>query len=107
MKKNKDKKKQQFRLLNCGDASELSKFKKRTKMGKVGKFISRPDDSGKFFDNLITVETTAEALGVAPKTIRKWVAVRVIPHVRIGHRIMFRPKSLELWLTRKEEKSWL
>ena len=106
MKKNRNKKKQQLKLLNCGDASELSKFKERTRLKKAGN-PSRSDNSDEFFDNLITVETTAEALGVAPKTIRKWVAIRVIPFVRIGHRIMFRPKSLELWLTRKEEKPWL
>ena len=106
MKKNRNKKKQQLKLFNCSDASELSKFKERTRLKKAGN-PSRSDNSDEFFDNLITVETTAEALGVAPKTIRKWVAIRVIPFVRIGHRIMFRPKSLELWLTRKEEKPWL
>ena len=93
--------------MNCSDASTLYQSKKRRKMNKAGKITGQSDYSGKLFDNLITVETTAEALGVAPKTIRKWVAIRVIPFVRIGHRIMFRPKSLELWLTRKEEKPWL
>ena len=58
----------------------------------------------RLFDNLIDVENVAEVLGVAPKTIRKWVSIRFIPFVRVGRRVMFRPKSIELWLNRKEEK---
>ena len=63
--------------------------------------------SAVFFDNLINVETTAEVLGVAPKTIRKWVSIRFIPYLKLGSRVLFRPKSLELWLNQKENKSWL
>ena len=58
------------------------------------------------FDNLIDVENVAEVLGVAPKTIRKWVSIRFIPFVRVGRRVLFRPKSIELWLNQKEEKPW-
>ena len=58
----------------------------------------------RFSDNLINVENVAEVLGVAPKTIRKWVSIRFIPFVRVGRRVLFRPKSIELWLNRKEEK---
>ena len=58
----------------------------------------------RLFDNLINVENVAEVLGVAPKTIRKWVSIRFIPFVRVGRRVLFRPKSIELWLNRKEEK---
>ena len=81
-------------------------LKKRAKLKKAGS----PSRSGKtdlLFDNLINVETTAEVLGVAPKTIRNWVSIRFIPYVKIGGRVLFRPKSLELWLNKKETKSWL
>ena len=94
----------ELRLLNCGDASALYQSKKRLKMNGTGKRISQPDYSGKFFDNLIDVENVAEVLGVAPKTIRKWVSIRFIPFVRVGRRVMFRPKSIELWLNQKETK---
>ena len=96
----------QLRLLGFHNELELSKFKKRTNLKKAGS----PSRSGKtdlLIENLINVETTAEVLGVAPKTIRNWVFIRFIPYVKIGGRVLFRPKSLELWLNQKENKSWL
>ena len=59
------------------------------------------------FENLISVEIVAEVLGLAPKTIRNWVSARRIPFVRVGRKVMFRRRSFELWLNRKEFKSWL
>ena len=59
-----------------------------------------------FFDNLISVKTVAERLGLAPKTIYNWVYLRKIPYVKFGNKVMFRPKSLKAWLNRKEIKSW-
>jgi excisionase family DNA binding protein len=59
------------------------------------------------FENLVSVEIVAEVLGLAPKTIRNWVSARRIPFVRVGRKVMFRRKSFELWLNRKEIKSWL
>ena len=61
----------------------------------------------KFFDNLVSVKTVAEGLGVAPKTVHNWVYLRKIPYVKVGQKVMFRQKSLKAWLTRKEVKSWL
>ena len=55
------------------------------------------------FDNLISVKTVAEMLGVAPKTIHNWVYLRKIPYVKCGHKVMFRSKSLKAWLNRKEK----
>ena len=96
----------QLSLLTQGNAISLSKFRKRVKLKKAGG-PSRPVSSGLLFENLINVDTTAEVLGVAPKTIRKWVSARCIPFVKVGKRVMFRQRSLELWLNRKENKSWL
>ena len=61
----------------------------------------------KLFENLIGVKTVAEMLGLAPKTIHNWVYLRKIPYVKCGQKVMFRPKSLEAWLNRKEIKPWL
>lgn len=60
------------------------------------------------FDNLglVSVEDLAFALGRSPKTIRNWVAKRVIPFVQIQRRVMFRRESIEAWLKRKEFKPW-
>ena len=95
----------QLKLLNYYNNLELSKVKKSSKLKETGN-SSRSVKSGVFFDKLIDVETTAEVLGVAPKTVRKWVCIRFIPYIKVGRRVMFRPKSLELWLNQKENKSW-
>ncbi|MCY4512245.1 MAG: helix-turn-helix domain-containing protein [Bdellovibrionales bacterium] len=105
MKININQEEQKLRLLTRGNAAQLSKSKRKARLKKAGKMVvSRSDNSDGFIDNLIDVENVAEVLGVAPKTIRKWVCIRFIPFVRIGRRVMFRPKSIELWLNRKEEK---
>ena len=94
----------QLKLLTRGDDKTLSQLKKTVRIKKAGK-PRRP--SGLLFESLINVETTAEVLGVAPKTVRKWVSIHYIPFVKVGRRVLFRPKSLELWLNQKENKSWL
>ena len=101
---------QQLKLLNCGDALELSKFKKRTKLGKAGS-PSRSDTkvSGEFFDNrinLISVEELAVIFGLAPQTIRNWIALGKIPHVKIGRKWFFLRRSVQEWLNQKEEPQW-
>jgi excisionase family DNA binding protein len=53
-------------------------------------------------ENLVTVEELAGALGIAPKTVRNWVALRQIPFLRIGGKTRFRRRSIEAWLERKE-----
>lgn len=57
------------------------------------------------FENLISVEELAGALGLAPQTIRNWVAMRKIPFLRVGGKTRFRRQSIEAWLERKEFKS--
>ena len=104
MRKNKNDT-EQLRLLNCGDASELSKFKKRTRLKKAGN-PSRSDNSDEFFDNLINVEELAVIFGLASQTIRNWVALGKIPHVKIGRRWFFQKRSLQEWLNQKEEPRW-
>ena len=53
-------------------------------------------------ENLVTVEELAGALGIAPKTVRNWVALRKIPYLRVGGKTRFRRRSIEAWLERKE-----
>lgn len=58
-----------------------------------------------FFERLITVEEVAVVLGLAPQTIRNWVAMRRFPHIRIGGKTRFRPRSVEAWISQKERES--
>jgi excisionase family DNA binding protein len=39
---------------------------------------------------LATVQEAAELLGVAPKTLRKWIAERRLPTVRLGRAVRIR-----------------
>ena len=88
------------------DKLELSQILKQANLTRAAK-TGQPEVSGLFFDNLINLETVSEILGVAPKTIHNWVYLRRIPYVKVGQKVMFRPQSLKLWLTRKEFKPWL
>ncbi len=95
--------KNQLRLLNCGNALKLSKFKKRTKLEKAG---SSSRSSGLLFDNLISVEELAVIFRLAPQTIRNWIALGKIPHVKIGRKRFFQERSLQKWLNQKEKPQW-
>ncbi|MDE0092653.1 MAG: helix-turn-helix domain-containing protein [Oligoflexia bacterium] len=107
MGKRKRKDEQQLKLLNCGDALELAKFKKRTKLKAVRVFSSKEQEA-EFFDNriLITVEELATIFRVSSQTIRNWVARGKIPHIQIGRRNLFQMRSLQKWLNQKEEPLW-
>ena len=104
MNKSKNKEDQQLRLLTQGNARELYKFKKKTKLIVSDQFSA--SDRDKLFDNLITVEELAVIFRVSPQTIRNWVARGKIPHIQIGRRNLFHLRRLQQWLIQKEEPLW-
>ena len=66
-------------------------------------------ERARFFDNqinVITVEELAVLFGLAPQTIRNWVAQGKLPYVKIGKRNMFLKRSVQEWINRKEEPQW-
>ena len=63
-------------------------------------------DKEVLFDNLISVEELAVIFRLAPQTIRNWVALGKIPHVKIGRRHFFQQRSVQEWLNRKEKSQW-
>ena len=67
----------------------------RTKVLKEDALEVQSKEKELLFDNLINVKTVAEWLGVAPKTIHNWVYLRKIPYVKVGQKVLFRPKSLK------------
>ena len=95
---------EQLRLLNCDNVSGLPRIKKKVKIKKAGN--SSQPDSGEFFENLISVEELAVIFGLAPQTIRNWVALGKIPHVKIGRKWFFQKGSVQEWINRKEEPQW-
>ncbi len=70
-----------------------------SKEDSIGDKVTKLDP---LIENLVTVEELAGALGIAPKTVRNWVALRQIPFLRIGGKTRFRRRSIEAWLERKE-----
>ncbi|MDE0151102.1 MAG: helix-turn-helix domain-containing protein [Bdellovibrionales bacterium] len=99
--------KEQLNLFDCNNALELSKLKKQVKVEPTDEIIISRSNTDPLFDNLISVKTVSEMLGIAPKTIHNWIYLRKIPYMKVGQRVMFRPKSLKAWLNRKEIKPWL
>ena len=98
---------EQLGLLTRGNARELYKFKKKTKLIVSDQFSASDRDT--LFDNLIgviTLEELAVIFRLAPQTIRNWIARGKIPHVRIGRRYFFQKRSLKRWLNQKEEPLW-
>ena len=49
-------------------------------------------------EQLLTVRQVAMLLGMHPKSIYVLVARGLIPHVRIGSRLRFRPSDLTRWI---------
>ena len=47
---------------------------------------------------LVDIPTVAEALGVTVRHVRRFVAERRIPHVRVGHFIRFDPGDVRRWI---------
>ena len=85
-------------------SKDLSKKASLSKLEESA--CSSKEPQAVFFDNLITVEELAVVFGLAPQTIRNWVAQGKLPYVKIGKRNMFLKGSLQEWLNRKEIPQW-
>lgn len=44
---------------------------------------------------LLTIDATAEALGVSGKTIRRWIIAGILPAAKLGNQWRIRPRDLE------------
>ena len=92
---------------NETEATTQSKsLSKKSIEGKVKRITCGSKAVGLLFDNLITVEELAVIFGLAPQTIRNWVAQGKLPYVKLGKRNMFLKGSLQKWLNQKEEPQW-
>ena len=85
-------------------SKHLSKKPSEIRIQKIACSNKKPSDL--LFDNLITVEELAVVFGLAPQTIRNWVALGKLPYVKVGKRNLFLKGSLQEWLNRKEKSQW-
>lgn len=56
-------------------------------------------------DKLYTVDEAAARLGVTPRWMRRAVAERRIPFVKLGHFVRFRPEDLDAYIDRNRVPS--
>ena len=65
--------------------------------------MNRLDDYGE----ILTVREVAKVLGIARNSVYQAAATGQIPSVRVGRRILFARRSLELWLSSGAEDASL
>ncbi|WP_338826412.1 hypothetical protein MTBGP_13340 [Moorella thermoacetica] len=53
----------------------------------------------------ITAEEVAEIIGVSEWTVYDLARRRVIPHIRVGRRVLFRRSTILTWLEQQEAAS--
>ncbi|WP_310876879.1 excisionase family DNA-binding protein [Priestia megaterium] len=53
----------------------------------------------------ISVKETAVYMGVSKDLVYQLVRERKVPHLRLGHRILFRKEAIDRWLTTQETLS--
>lgn len=53
----------------------------------------------------ITAKEVAEMLGISEWTVYDWVRKKLIPHIRVGKRVLFRRNSILQWLEAQEQAS--
>jgi excisionase family DNA binding protein len=58
----------------------------------------QPPAKSQTLPTLIDIATAAHHLGVTPRHIRRLVAERRIPYLKVGHYVRFDPGELEAWL---------
>lgn len=55
-------------------------------------------------EKLLTVHEISDLLGVKPSTVRKWVHLGFIPHVKLGRAVRFEKKAIEEWVSEKSRE---
>ena len=53
-----------------------------------------------------SLREAAELLGVSKSTLHRAIRAGVVPHVRIGRRIVIPAKALEDWLSARATETW-
>lgn len=101
-------------MSNNRDLNHSPCYGPKTGLAKLADSQGYPDKiegraSESIFENqsdLMGIEEVAGYLGLAPQTIRNWIAKRKIPFLKIGRRHVVRRGSLEAWIIQQEWKPW-
>lgn len=55
-------------------------------------------------DKLLNIDEISDLLGVKPSTVRKWVHLGFIPHVKLGRAVRFEKKTIEEWVSEQSRE---
>jgi len=53
-------------------------------------------------ETFLTVEEVAEWFKISPRTVRSWVHLDYIPHMKLGAMVRFSPSTLLEWAKKRE-----
>lgn len=72
--------------------------------------LTKPDNKTlRLFENLpdlMTIEEAAEYLLKTPRAVKKWIALRRFPYIKVGKSYMVRKASLAEWERQQEFRPW-
>jgi excisionase family DNA binding protein len=54
-------------------------------------------------DKLLSTNEVAAILGVSPRTVKRLVASRGLPHIRLGRMVRFAPADVYRWVEARKE----
>lgn len=63
--------------------------------------MTTPNEPAYCMDRLLTVQELARRLRVPVGTIRHWLLMRYIPHVKLGRRVYFDAQAVDAWIQRR------
>ena len=55
-------------------------------------------------EKLLNIQEISDLLGVKPSTVRKWVHLGFIPHVKLGRAVRFEKTTLEKWVSEQSRE---
>jgi excisionase family DNA binding protein len=58
-------------------------------------------------EKLLNTYDISDLLGVKPSTVRKWVHLGFIPHVKLGRAVRFEKKAIEEWVSEQSREGRL
>ena len=67
---------------------------------------SRQQNAENPLPQLVDIETLARGLGDSVRHLRRLVAERRIPYIKVGHFVRFDPAQIRLWLDERTADTW-
>jgi len=58
-------------------------------------------------EKLLNIHEISELLGVKPSTVRKWVHLGFIPHVKLRRAVRFEKRAIEEWVSEQSREGRL